>query len=47
MTITEVCETCGNEVSEDEAGYLMAEVICPQCWRATFHDADETDAGDD
>lgn len=47
MTITEVCETCRNEVPEDQAGYLMAEVICPQCWQATFHDADPMEAGDE
>lgn len=39
MTGAEVCERCGAEVAGDDAGYLMAEVICPQCFAATFHDA--------
>lgn len=47
MTMTEVCETCHDEVPEDQAGYLMAEVICPRCWLATFHDADAPEAGDE
>lgn len=39
MTGAEVCERCGGEVAGDDAGYLMAEVICTQCFAATFHDA--------
>ena len=39
MIGAEICETCGAEVAGDDAGYLMAQVICPSCWLATFRDA--------